>query len=216
MIRVVIADDHDLLREGVSACLSAADQITVVGEASSGEGAIDLVAEHDPDVAVIDMVMPGMGGLEAIRQLRTRHPELGIVALTSFSERARIQDALDAGANGYLVKSVDTESLAHAVRSVAIGQDSFSPEVTRALAATPAASTGALEVLTDRETEIADLVASGRTNAEIAHALSLSIYTVKNHVSNILSKLHAQTRTEAAALILTARNAERPFDGVPG
>jgi NarL family two-component system response regulator LiaR len=210
VIRVVVADDHDLLREGVSACLSAASQISVVGEASNGEGAIELVAEHAPDVVVIDMVMPGIGGLEAIRRLRAAHPDLGILALTSFSERARIQDALDAGANGYLVKSVDTESLAQAVRSVAMGHDTFSPEVTRALAARPATPDGVLDTLTDRETEIADLVAAGRTNAEIAHHVSLSVYTVKNHVSNILSKLHAQTRTEAAALILTARNTAGP------
>ena len=213
MIRVVVADDHDLLREGVSACLAAADEISVVGEASTGEGAIELAAELSPDVVVIDMVMPGIGGLEAIRRLRAEHPGLGILALTSFSERARIQDALAAGANGYLVKSVDTASLAHAVRSVAIGQDTFSPEVTRALAATPSNPDRALATLTERETEIADLVAAGRTNAEIASGLNLSIYTVKNHVSNILSKLNAQTRTEAAALILTTRNLARGTDG---
>ena len=216
MIRVVVADDHDLLREGVSACLSAANEISVVGEASTGEGAIDLVVEHAPDVVVIDMVMPGMGGLEAIKRLRAAHPGLGILALTSFSERSRIQDALEAGANGYLVKSVDTESLAQAVRSVALGHDTFSPEVTRALAATPAKSDALLGTLTERETEIAALVAAGRTNAEIAHRVNLSVYTVKNHVSNILSKLHAQTRTEAAALILTARNAAGGPDGVAG
>jgi len=216
MIRVVVADDHDLLREGVSACLAAAAEILVVGEASTGEGAIELAAEHAPDVVVIDMVMPGIGGLEAIRRLRADHPDLGIVALTSFSERARIRDALEAGANGYLVKSIDTESLAQAVRSVAIGQGTFSPEVTRALATTPATPDVVLETLTDRETEIADLVAVGRTNAEIAHHLNLSVYTVKNHVSNVLSKLHAQTRTEAAAVILTARNASRGDGGVAG
>lgn len=206
MIRVVIADDHDLLREGVSACLSASPEISVVGEASTGESAVEMADQHEPDVVVIDMVMPGIGGLEAIRRLRAAHPDLGIVALTSFSERERIQGALEAGANGYLVKSVDAEALAHAVRSVAIGQSTFSPEVTRRLAATPDAAAGALAMLTAREIEIADLVAEGRTNAEIARELTLSIFTVKNHVSNILSKLHAQTRTEAAAMILTARS----------
>lgn len=206
MIRVVIADDHDLLREGVSACLSASPEISVVGEASTGESAVEMADQHEPDVVVIDMVMPGIGGLEAIRRLRAANPDLGIVALTSFSERERIQGALEAGANGYLVKSVDAEALAHAVRSVAIGQSTFSPEVTRRLAATPDAAAGALAMLTAREIEIADLVAEGRTNAEIARELTLSIFTVKNHVSNILSKLHAQTRTEAAAMILTARS----------
>ncbi|TDT18137.1 LuxR family two component transcriptional regulator [Ilumatobacter fluminis] len=205
MIRVVIADDHDLLREGVTACLASTAEIEVVGEASTGEAALELVADLRPDVVVIDMVMPGIGGLEAIRRLRAADDRLGIVALTSFFERSRIQEALDAGANGYLVKSVDTDSLVHAVRNVSLGHDTFSPEVTRALAQRPTTPDGALDMLTARETEIADLVAEGRTNAEIANELSLSIFTVKNHVSNILSKLHAQTRTEAAAMILTAR-----------
>jgi NarL family two-component system response regulator LiaR len=206
MIRVIIADDHDLLREGVSACLSAAADISVVGEASTGEGAIELAAEHGPDVVVIDMVMPGIGGLESIKRLRAGDPGLGILALTSFSERARIQDALEAGANGYLVKSVGAESLAQAVRAVAMGEDSFSPEVTRALASATTSPKGAHDTLTQRESQIARLVAAGRTNAEIAQHANLSVYTVKNHVSSILSKLHAQTRTEAAALILTARH----------
>ena len=205
MIRVVIADDHDLLREGVTACLASTAEIEVVGEAATGEAALDLVADLRPDVVVIDMVMPGIGGLEAIRRLRAADDRLGIVALTSFFERSRIQEALDAGANGYLVKSVDTDSLVQAVRNVSLGHDTFSPEVTRALAQRPTTPDGALDMLTTRETEIADLVAEGRTNAEIANELSLSIFTVKNHVSNILSKLHAQTRTEAAAMILTAR-----------
>jgi NarL family two-component system response regulator LiaR len=178
----------------------------VVGEAATGEAAIALADEHEPDVVVMDMVMPGIGGLEAIRAIRAAHPAMGIVALTSFSERDRIQGALEAGANGYLVKSVDAASLAHAVHSVAIGHGTFSPEVTRALATTPVAKVGTLDALTARETEIADLVAVGRTNAEIAQRLGLSIFTVKNHVSNILAKLHAQTRTEAAAMILTAAN----------
>lgn len=215
LIGVVIADDHDLLREGVSACLSSSEGITVVGEASTGEAAIALVEQHHPDVVLLDMVMPGIGGLEAIRRIRADHPDVGIIALTSFFERDRIQEALDAGANGYLVKSVDTDSLAHAVRSVAMGHDAFSPEVTRALAAPPDVGPAALERLTSREVEIAELVASGRTNAEIARELSLSIFTVKNHVSSILSKLHAQSRTEAAAMIHGARGA-RPTDGVTG
>ncbi len=205
MIRVVIADDHDLLREGVTACLASTAEIEVVGEAATGEAALELVADLRPDVVVIDMVMPGIGGLEAIRRLRAADDRLGIVALTSFFERSRIQEALDAGANGYLVKSVDTDSLVQAVRNVSLGHDTFSPEVTRALAQRQATPDGALDMLTARETEIADLVAEGRTNAEIANELSLSIFTVKNHVSNILSKLHAQTRTEAAAMILNAR-----------
>lgn len=207
MISVVVADDHDLLREGVSGCLAVLDDITVVGEAASGETAVEMAAQHRPDVVVVDLVMPGLGGIGAIRQIRDAHPTMGILALSSFYERDRVQDALDAGADGYLVKSVDAESLAHAVRSVARGQGAFSPEITRALAAAPVMHHAALAALTPRELEIAERIAQGRTNAEIAEQLGLSIFTVKNHVSNVLAKLHAQTRTEVAATVL---NAGRP------
>jgi two-component system, NarL family, response regulator LiaR len=205
VINVVVADDHDLLREGVSGCLNALEDITVVGEAASGEAAVEMAERHRPDVVVVDLVMPGLGGLGAIRQIRESHPAIKILALSSFYERERVQDALDAGADGYLVKSVDAGSLANAVRSVARGQGVFSPEITRALASTPAAAQPALATLTARELEIAELVAQGRTNAQIGTQLGLSIFTVKNHVSNVLTKLHAQTRTEVAATVLTAK-----------
>ncbi len=205
MINVVVADDHDLLREGVTSCLNSLADIAVIGEASSGEGAVRMASCHLPDVVVIDLVMPGIGGLGAIEQNRAAHPTMGILALSSFFERERVTEALNAGADGYLVKSVDTESLARAVRSVARGEGAFSPEVTRALAAGPATGHPALASLTTREAEIAELVARGRTNTEIADELGLSIFTVKNHVSNVLGKLHAQTRTEVAAIVLGAR-----------
>jgi NarL family two-component system response regulator LiaR len=205
MINVVVADDHDLLREGVSGCLNALDDITVVGEAASGEAAVEMAERHRPDVVVVDLVMPGLGGLGAIRQIRESQPAIKILALSSFYERERVQDALDAGADGYLVKSVDAGSLANAVRTVARGQGAFSPEITRALASAPPAAQPALATLTARELEIAELVAQGRTNAQIGTQLGLSIFTVKNHVSNVLTKLHAQTRTEVAATVLTAK-----------
>lgn len=205
MISVIVVDDHDLLREGVTSCLSVYDDIAIVGEAASGESAVAIAAQRKPHVVVIDLVMPGLGGIGAIRRIREDHPTMGILALSSFYERDRIQDALEAGADGYLVKSVDAESLAHAVRSIARKQGAFSPEVTRVLAAGPAARDRALMTLTARELEIADLVAEGRTNAEIASQVGLSVFTVKNHVSNVLSKLQAQTRTEAAAMVLNAR-----------
>ena len=204
MISVIVADDHDLLREGVTGCLNVHDDITVVGEAASGEAAIDMADLHGPDVVVVDLVMPGLGGLGAIRRIRASHPRMGILALSSFYERERVQEALDAGADGYLVKSVDAESLARAVRSVAAGQGAFSPEITRVLASAPTGAHPALATLTPRELEIAELIAQGRTNAQIGTQLSLSIFTVKNHVSNVLTKLHAQTRTEVAATVLNA------------
>jgi len=204
MISVVVADDHDLLREGVTACLNVLDDITVVGEAASGEAAVEMAGHHQPDVVVVDLVMPGLGGLGAIKRIRDSHPTMGILALSSFYERDRVQDALDAGADGYLVKSVDAESLGRAVRSVARGQGSFSPEITRVLASSPATTRPSLATLTARELEIAELIARGLTNAQIGQQLCLSIFTVKNHVSNVLTKLHAQTRTEVAATVLNA------------
>jgi NarL family two-component system response regulator LiaR len=204
VISVLVVDDHDLLREGVSACLTAFEDLDVIGEAPNGESAIAAVAKLHPDVVVIDLVMPGLGGAETIRQLRAGDGDLGIVALSSYSEGDRIREAVEAGANGYMVKSVDADSLARAVRSAAAGQSAFSAEVTQALTARSDGQT--LASLTARETEIAALVADGRTNAEIAHGFDLSIFTVKNHVSSILMKLQVQSRTEAAAVILRAED----------
>lgn len=200
MISVVVVDDHDLLREGVSACLASFDDIEVVGEASNGEQAINLVAATKPAVVVMDLVMPGMTGIEVIKALRVEYPDLGIVALSSFSESSRVRETIDAGANGYLIKSVDAPSLARAVRSASVGQGSFSAEVTNSLIQAGPSLTS----LTAREDEIAHLLANGRTNAEIAALLELSVFTVKNHVSSILMKLHVRTRTEAASVILRA------------
>jgi NarL family two-component system response regulator LiaR len=203
-ISILVVDDHDLLREGVSACLAAFDDLDVIGEASTGEAALRAADELRPDVVVIDLVMRVSGGAAASGALRRAHPAVGIVALSSFSEVERIHEAIDAGANGYLVKSVDAASLAGAVRNAAAGQGTFSPEVTHALMQRPPLTS--VSVLTDREREIADLLARGRTNAEIADHLSLSVFTVKNHVSSILMKLHVQTRTEAASVILRGRD----------
>jgi NarL family two-component system response regulator LiaR len=203
LITVLVVDDHDLLREGVSACLAAFEDIEVVGEASNGDAAIERVADVQPDVVVIDLVMPGLDGVSTIRHLRGDDPDLGIVALSSFFERQRVRDAIDAGANCYMVKSVDAESLERAVRSAAAGQSSFSPEATKALTEAPAVNL--TTSLTARELELAGLLAEGRTNAEIAAQLDLSIFTVKNHVSSILMKLQVQTRTEAASVIFRAQ-----------
>jgi NarL family two-component system response regulator LiaR len=206
IVSVVVVDDHYLLRDGVGTALASFDDIRVIGGASSGEKAIALVNDLRPTVVLIDLVMPGMGGVEAIRRLRTDWPELGIVALTSYTDGHRVRSAIEAGANGYLTKSVDAASLARAVRSAAAGHGAFSPEVTAALTARTDRSTEATRTLTRRESEIAALVADGRTNAEIARALGLSLYTVKNHVSHILAKLGVQTRTEAAAAIFRTRD----------
>ncbi len=201
-IRVLVVDDHDLLREGVSSCLSAFDDLEVVGEAASGEDGLAAAAVIDPDVVVIDLIMPGIGGVEAIRRMRSANPSVGLLALSTFANGDLIRETIAAGASGYLVKSVDTEGLAQAVRDVAAGRGSFSSEVTRALAEHRETPPAGAARFTDREAEVADLMADGRTNADIAETLNLSVFTVKNHVSSILMKLHAQSRTEATAILL--------------
>ncbi|HET9666590.1 MAG TPA: response regulator transcription factor [Desertimonas sp.] len=205
VITVLVVDDHDLLREGVSSCLSAFDDLEVVGESASGEEGLEAASRLRPDVVVIDLIMPGIGGVEAIRRLRDADESIGLLALSTFAHGDLIREAIDAGASGYLVKSVDTEGLAQAVRDVAAGRGSFSSDVTRVLAAAPRSAADVTARFTEREAEVAELVARGRSNADIAESLNLSVFTVKNHVSSILMKLQAQSRTEAAAIILRSR-----------
>ena len=206
VITVLVVDDHDLLREGESSCLSAFDDLEVIGESASGEEGLEAATRLRPDVVVIDLIMPGIGGVEAIRRMRDADESIGLLALSTFAHGDLIREAIDAGASGYLVKSVDTDGLAQAVRDVAAGRGSFSSDVTRVLAASDRVGGVVAEArFTDRETEVAELMADGRSNAEIAEALTLSVFTVKNHVSSILMKLHAQSRTEATAMILRGR-----------
>lgn len=202
VLSVVVVDDHDLLREGVTASLAAFSDIKVVGEASSGAAALRVVADTEPDVVIMDLVMPGLSGVDTIRRLRDTDKQIGIIALSSFTESNRVREVLEAGANGYLAKSVDADSLARAVRSAAAGQGAFSPEVTRALTSPKPVGAKALESLTTREADAARLMAEGRTNAEIAQEMGVSVFTVKSHVSSVLFKLSVQSRTEATAVIL--------------
>ncbi len=201
-IRIVVVDDHDLLREGVVSCLQAFDDLIVVGEASNGVAALGLIESETPDVVLIDLVMPGLGGIGLITRIRETNADIGLLVLSSFAESALVREALAAGADGYLVKSIDAEGLARSVRSTARGQKVFAPEVRKALTERTGDVDDVLTRFTRREREIADLLARGMTNAEIASELSVSIFTVKNHVSNILMKLHSRSRTEAVAVIL--------------
>ncbi len=198
-ISVVVIDDHDLLRDGVATALSRFDDITIVAGGRSGEEAIELVREHQPNVVVMDLLMPGIGGVEAIRVIAAES-STSVLALTSFVDSDLVREALAAGAVSYLLKNVDAEDLADAIRRTARGGSALAPEATRAL--TKPAVADALADLTARELEVAHLIALGRSNSDIAHEISLSIFTVKNHVSQILSKLHVRSRTQVAALIL--------------
>lgn len=205
-IRVVVADDHDLLRDGVVATLSRFQDIDIVAGGRSGEEAVELVLQHRPDVVVMDLLMPGIGGVEAIRVV-TQKTESRVLALTSFVDSELVREALAAGAVSYLLKNVDAEDLADAIRRTARGGSALAPEATRALTKPPTSE--ALAELTGRELEVAHLIAMGRSNSDIAHEMSLSIFTVKNHVSRILAKLKARSRTQIAAIILREEEAER-------
>lgn len=200
-IRVIVVDDHDLLREGVTTCLDGYDDIEVVGSAPSGELAIELALEHEPDVVVMDLIMPGAGGVAAIAKLDELLPHVRVLALTSFTDTALARSALEAGAASYQLKSVSGDDLAASVRMTANGQSALDSSVTRLIAT----EKDLLRDLTAREREVAELLATGLSNADIADRLYLSIYTVKNHVSNILMKFGVHSRTELIALILNDR-----------
>ncbi len=201
MIRVIVVDDHDLLREGVTACLNGYDDIEVVGTAHNGETAVERAIELRPDVVVMDLIMPGGGGVAAIEELARQVPDARVLALTSFTEAPLVRAALEAGAASLQLKSVSGDDLAASIRLTASGQSALDSTVTRMIAT----EKDLMRDLTDREREVADLLASGLSNAEIADALYLSVYTVKNHVSNILMKFQVHSRTELVALILSDR-----------
>ncbi len=200
-ITVLVVDDHDLLREGVVGTLSSFEDMEVVGQADNGETAVALVAELNPDVVVMDLVMPGGSGIDAIRRISTDHPETNVLALTSFTDGSLVRRAVEAGATSFLFKAVDVQGFANAVRSTAAGQTALAPGVAAHLVAKP----GTIGDLTPREEEVANYVAAGLSNADIARELHVSVFTVKNHVRSILMKLQVQSRTEAASLILNHR-----------
>jgi two-component system, NarL family, response regulator LiaR len=201
-ITLILVDDHALVRSGVRAYLETQPDLEVVAEAGSGAEAIHLAAEHAPDVALMDLVMPGMDGVEATRRLREISPRTQVVVLTSFHEDTHIFPAIKAGAISYLLKDIGPNDLAEAVRAAARGEAVLHPKVAarlmQELRGARSQSVNPYTELSEREQEVLKLIAEGLSNAEIAGNLVLSEKTVKSHVSNILNKLHLSDRTQAA------------------
>jgi NarL family two-component system response regulator LiaR len=206
-IRVLIVDDHDMLREGLATFLRAFRDLKLVGEASSGVEAVHLCQELHPDVVLMDLVMPELDGVSAIQKIHREHPGIKIIALSSFSEDELVRSALRAGATSYLLKNITADRLAEAIRAAQFSLPTLSPEVANSLVevSPPVQSPVAgLDALTHREQEVLQLMTAGLTNAEIGQRLKISQYTIKSHVSNILSKLGVASRTEAVAQALKA------------
>lgn len=200
-IRVVIVDDHAMLRRGLRFFLKGFEDLELVGEAADGEEAVALCTQTEPDVVLMDMVMPGMGGVEVTQIVREQNPHVRVIALTSFQEEDLIARALQAGAIGYLLKNVSAEELAQAIRAAHTGRSTLAPEATKVLIkATRDRANPPDYRLTGREKEVLALLVEGLSNAEIAERLVVSVTTVKFHVRGILSKLGVSSRTEAVTL----------------
>jgi DNA-binding NarL/FixJ family response regulator len=201
-IRIVITDDHEVVRQGLRMFLALDPEMDVVGEAENGAQAVALVGLLAPDVVLMDMLMPVMDGIEAIGKIRAAHPDTEVVAMTSVLEDATIIGAIRAGAIGYLLKTTAADALCRAIRAAAAGQVQLAPEAAvrlmREVRHPEAQVPTGLNALTDRETDVLRLMAQGQANKEIATTLGIGDKTVKTHVSNVLGKLGVQSRTQAA------------------
>ena len=204
-IRVLVADDHPVVRDGLKLFLSLTDGLEWVGEAVNGEQAVNACAMNLPDVVLMDMVMPVMDGLTATRLLHEKFPNIKVIALTSFDDKAHVRKAIEAGAVGFLYKNAEMSELAEAIRSAYAGNIALSPEATHALVKAPSAAPAVGIELTDRERQVLLLVAQGLTNQQIADRLNITMTTARFHVSNILSKLGAANRTEAVRIATQAK-----------
>jgi DNA-binding NarL/FixJ family response regulator len=196
-IRVMVVDDHAIVRQGISDVLAAAEDIEIVALAASGEEAVSLAAEYHPDVALMDLSMPGMDGVEATRRTIDASPGVRVVMLTSFAEPEHVNGALDAGAMGYLLKDADAEEIIRAVRAASRGEAPFSSRAAGALLLRRAKRRSG-EDLTPREREVLDLVGQGLANKQIARRLAIKEKTVKAHLSNIFQRIGVSDRTSAA------------------
>lgn len=202
-IRVLIVDDHQVVRQGLEMFLSAFDDLELVGQASSGTDAIQLCKQLTPDVVLMDMVMPELSGIDTMRQILKTQSEIKIIALTSFTDdSAMVQGALQAGASGYLFKDVGIDDLHNAIRSAYNGKPVLTPDAARMLIEASTQPKPESFHLTDRELDVLSLMVEGMSNRQIAHQLSISYSTVRFHVSSILSKLNVESRTEAVTVAL--------------
>lgn len=202
-IKVLIVDDHQVVRQGLRTFLELQEDIVVVGEAGDGVVAVEMVHQYLPDVVLMDLVMPRLDGISATRQVKSSSPDVKVIALTSFTEDDKVFPAIQAGASCYLLKDVSPDDLVEAIRAAYQGEARLHPEIIHRLMeqvaqqASPKHETH-LDEITDRERDVVRLVAQGRSNHEIAQELVISEKTVKTHVSNILSKLHLEDRTQLA------------------
>jgi DNA-binding NarL/FixJ family response regulator len=201
-IRVVLADDHAVVRKGIREFLEEEGDIVVVAEAADGEQAVALVTEHRPDVAVLDIQMPVVTGIEATRRIKAEHPDVRVLILTAYDDDPYIFALLQAGASGYILKTGDSSGLVEAVRAVHRGDSALDPTVTQKVVqqltmGRPLGAQASVEPLTDREIEVLRLAARGMTNKAIGQALGISDRTVQGHLANIYGKLNVGSRTEA-------------------
>jgi two-component system, NarL family, response regulator LiaR len=198
-IRVLIVDDHEMVRGGLAAFLHSADDLELAGEAETGEEAVQLCASIQPDVVLMDVILPEMDGIAATRTIRQRHPRIQIIALTSFRDEHLVQGALEAGAISYILKNVGAEQLAAAIRLAAAGRSTLAPEIVQTLVQHASGPSPPGEDLSPREREVLVLLVEGLSNPAIASRLVVARSTVNFHVGNILTKLGAASRTEAVA-----------------
>jgi len=210
-IKLIIVDDHKLFREGIKALLAVTDDIEIVGEAEDGATAMKRIRELEPDVILMDINMPGLNGIRVTEQILAQHPQIRIIMLTMLEDDASIFHAMRAGARGYLLKGAEPEEVLSVIRAVAEGQALFGPAIAtrlmnyfKELGAKPAVSGVLFPELTEREVDVLRLIAQGLNNQEIAHKLVLSPKTVRNHITNIFSKLQVAGRAQA---IVRAREA---------
>ena len=208
-IRILIADDHPIFREGLRALLASAPEVELAGEATTGDEAVSLAGSLQPDVIIMDIQMPGINGIEATRRIVRMSPHIGILMVTMFDDDPSVFSAMRAGARGYILKGANHAEMVRALRAVSNGEAIFSPNIAARMmeffgSMKPAAAPQAFPELSEREREILGLIAQGHKNAEIADRLVISAKTVRNHVSNILSKLQVAGRAEA---IVRAREA---------